>query len=303
MSSSAGSVKVIVFALLANLGISLAKFGGAFVSGSASLLAEAIHSLVDCTNQVLLLFGSRASQKAPTDQHPLGYGREAFFWSFIVAILLFSLGGVFAIYEGLHHLSHPEEIRSPMLSLGILVMGIFLEWISFSACMKEIRLNNPYGSLTQWFRKTTAAELLVIFTEDAAAMFGLVIAALCISLAWITGDPAWDARGSILVGSLLVVVAVLLGHEIKSLLIGEAPSNDLRPVLDELVARHIPGGSVLRMIALQVGNHEILLSYKIHPGSLNDSRSLINAINTLEAEVKKRVPEIRWQFVEPDYEA
>jgi cation diffusion facilitator family transporter len=303
MSSAGGSVKVIIIALFANLGIALAKLAGALISGSASLLAEAIHSFVDCTNQALLLVGNKAAGKAPSVAHPLGYGREAFFWSFIVAILLFSLGGVFSIYEGIHKLSAHEPISSPIVVIVILLIAVGLESYSFAACLAEVRQKNRFGSLWAWFKKTTEAELLVIFTEDMAALLGLVFALACVSVAWVTGNMMWDAAGSILVGVLLVAVAFLLSVEIKSLIIGEAPSIDLRPAVESIVAERITGGRVLTFLALQTGASEIMLSYKVTPGSMTDVNSLIAAINEVEVEVKKRFPEVKWQFVEPDHHA
>lgn len=300
MSSGDGSAKVVLVALVANLGIAVAKFVGAFFSGSAALLAEAIHSVVDCTNQVLLLVGNKKAKRPPSDLHPLGYGREAFFWSFIVAILLFSLGGLFAIYEGAHKLSHHESVSAPFLGLGILIVSLVIEWFSFKACLNEVKVQNTHGSLWNWFRKTTSSELLVIFTEDAAAMFGLVLATVSLLLSWLTGNSVWDALGSIFVGTLLVIVAGLLAIEIKSLIIGEAPATDFKTFIEGRVAALIPGGKVLRLIALQIGGHEVMLSCKLTTGSVRDVDTLIADINRIERETKERFPEIKWQFFEPD---
>ena len=298
--SAGGSAKVIFLALVANLGIAVAKFAGAFFTKSAAMLAEAIHSLVDATNQVLLLVGNKKAQQAPTAQHPLGYGREAFFWSFIVAILLFSLGGLFAIYEGVHKFSDHEQLTSPLIALVILLFSIGLEWVSFRACVKEVKAQNPYRSLWTWFRKTSSSELLVVFTEDAAAMVGLILATVSLLLSWLTGNPMWDALGSILIGSLLVVVAVLLAIEIKSLIIGEAPATDFRSFVAARVSALIPGGKVFNLIALQIGVQEVMLSYKISAGDLTNVNQLITAINQIEHEVKIKFPEVKWQFAEPD---
>lgn len=306
MSAGGESTKVVVLALLANLGIAIAKLIGAMVSGSASMLAEAVHSLVDTANQVLLLIGGKKARKAPTDAHPLGYGREAFFWSFLVAILLFSMGGLFAIYEGVHKFSAPEtreSVGSPFLALSILAISLVLEGLSFRACIREVRRQNRYGDLWTWFRRTTSSDLLVIFTEDAAAMIGLLIATTSLLVSWLTGDSAWDAVGSILVGLLLVLVAAFLAVEIKSLIIGEASSTDFRPFLESEVAHRFPEGRLLRLLALQIGPHEVLLSYKIDPGRTMDVPGLIIAINSLEKATRKAFPEVRWQFVEPDSHA
>ncbi len=300
-SSHDGSVKVILIALLANLGIAVAKFAGAFLSKSASMLAEAIHSLVDSSNQFLLLIGAKASNKAPTESHPLGYGREAFFWSFIVAILLFSLGGLFAIYEGVHKFNEPGEIGSPLIGLAILVFAIALEGYSFYSCFKEVQNQNVYGSLWMWLRRTTSADLLVIFTEDAAALLGLVVAAVALTTAWITGDPRWDALGSVVVGVVLVLVAIFLAIEIKSLIIGEAPAIDLKTEFSKLVLSRFPSGKLLKFIAVQVGSNEIMVAAKLHPGDLTSLSEGILKINEIENLMKEKHSSIKWQFIELDY--
>jgi cation diffusion facilitator family transporter len=304
MSSHEGSAKVIITALLANLGIAVAKFVGAMISGSATLLAEAIHSFVDSINQVLLLVGSKKSMKAPSEEHPLGYGREAFFWSFIVAILLFSMGGLFAIYEGIHKLgehSKQVEVNSPLIGMGILIVSIFLEGYSFWACLKEVKKQNPFGSLWKWFKKTKSSELLVIFTEDAAALTGLVVAVVCLGMAWATGNSYWDSVGSILVGILLVAVAILLSIEVKSFIIGEASADDIRDFVIAEVPKKFPGGKVLNLIAVQTGSDEVMLIYKIHPGDeLKDLDQAIILVNELEKLTKSQFSSIRWQFVELD---
>ncbi|MEY4615813.1 MAG: hypothetical protein RJB66_773 [Pseudomonadota bacterium] len=296
-----GSIKVIIIALLANLGIAIAKFIGAFISKSASLLAEAIHSLVDCSNQALLLVGARSSRKAPTETHPLGYGREAFFWSFVVAILLFSLGGLFAIYEGIHKMQDPGIVSSPLLGLSILGFGMLVEGYSFYSCFKEVKIQNSYGSLWTWFRKTTSADLLVIFTEDAAALVGLVVAAIALTVAAVTGDARWDAGGSILVGAILVIVAIFLAMEIKSLIIGEAPAIDLKTDFVEIASSRFPTGKVLKFIAMQMGSNEIMVAAKIHPGDMQSLSEGILKINEVENLMKQKHRAIRWQFIELDY--
>jgi len=299
--ATGSSTKVIVIALFANLGIACGKFFGAFVSGSASMLAEAIHSVVDSSNQLLLLWGAKRSKRPATEKYPLGFGREAFFWSFIVAIMLFSLGGLFAIYEGVHKLNEHSGLSYPQVALGILLFSIAVEGYSFWACYQEVRRQNTFGSLWSWFHKTTSSELLVIFTEDLAALTGLVIATLALLLSWITGDSTWDGVGSIAVGALLVVTAVLLAIEVKSLLIGEAAVTDYRPLINAELESVLPGAKVLRIIALQTGASEVLLSYKIHPGDTSDVSTLIKGINVVEKKMRDRCPEIHWQFIEPDF--
>lgn len=300
MASTSGSRQVIVLALLANVGIAIAKFVGFLVSQSASMLAEAIHSLVDSTNQALLLYGAKSSARQPDEAHPLGYGREIFFWSFVVAILLFSLGGIFAIYEGVHKLGEAGPLESPWVAVAVLVVALGLEGGSFFACLKEVNLIRGDKTLWEWVRSTTAAELLMIFTEDLAALLGLVIALACLLLSWLTGNPMWDAIGSILVGIVLVTVAIVVAVEIRSLLIGEAPSSDLRPAIEGLTKREFVDGKVLRFIALQTGSTELMVAMKVDPGTMESADELIAAINRLEKKIKSDFPSIRWLFVEPD---
>lgn len=300
--SSGGSTQVIVIAFFANLGIALAKFIGAFISGSASLLAEAIHSLVDCSNQILLIVGSKKSQKPPDKKHPLGYGREAFFWSFVVAILLFSLGGLFAIYEGSHKLQNHEELHLPAMGMGILLFGLILESYSFWSCIKEIKSHSDFKSFSHWFKNTKNSELLVIFTEDAAALSGLLIAAVFLGLAWVTGNSSWDAVGSIAVGLILVIVAILLAVEIKSFIIGESSSDHLRDFVIQTVPEFFPSGRVLNIITLQLGSNETMLSCKIFPGTIKDIHQAIEQTNKFEKLTKSKFPDLRWQFLELDNE-
>lgn len=302
MSAHGGSAKVIVIALLSNIGVAIAKLVGAFFSGSASLLAEGIHTLVDCANQVLLLVGAKKAQSPPSKTHPLGYGREAFFWSFIVAILLFSLGGLFAIYEGIEHFSHPEPVTSPLLGLAVLLVCGLLEGYSCWACLLEVNKQNTYGGLWAWFRHNTSSDLLVVFTEQAAAMVGLILAAASLTLCWITGNGQWDAIGSVLVGIVLVIVSILLAVEIKSLLIGEAPAKDFRSFIEKTLAEKVPGAVVFNLIALQTGPDDVMISCKISAGSVTDVSTLIAGINGTEREVKRKFPEVKWIFVEPDKE-
>lgn len=295
-----GSVKVILFALGANLAIGIAKFIGWGFSGSASLLAEGVHSIADCSNQALLLFGGKAAKKAPSATHPLGYGRESFFWSFVVSLVLFSMGGLFSIYEGIHKLSSTEHLGSIWIGFLVLAFAIVFEGIALNACLKEIKAQNPYGSLRVWFKKSTSTELLTIFTEDTAALMGLVFAAICLGIAYITGNPIWDAIGSIGIGVLLVLTAFFLARETKSLLIGESPAESLEPEIDQIVRQVIPGSRIIRYIAQQTGSVEVMVCYKILRGEITDAEKLVTAINEIETQVRAKFPQVRWQFVEPD---
>lgn len=301
MSAPNGSSKVIVFALLANLGIAITKLIGALFTKSASMMAEAIHSFADCANQVFLLIGVKASQKPPDEKHPLGYGRESFFWSFLVAILLFSLGGIFAIYEGLQKISETDqELKMPLVGIAILVVSILLEASSFYACLNEIKKINKQKNLWQWFKKSTASDLVVIFMEDLAALLGLIIALVFLIIAILTNNPIWDATGSVAIGCLLVVVSFLLAYEVKSLLVGEAPSEHYKHSIEKHFFAQDPEMKILKFIALVTGNNEILVSLKVLPGSQVTSAALINTINSVELVIKTQFPEIKWLFVEPD---
>ncbi|MGE4132188.1 MAG: cation diffusion facilitator family transporter [Bdellovibrionales bacterium] len=300
MAGGEHSTRVILVAFAANLGIAAAKFVGAVMTGSAALLAEGIHSLVDCSNQLLLLLGARRSARPPDEQHPLGYGREAFFWSFIVAILLFSLGGLFAIYEGVHKLGQTEEVQAPLIGLLILLVSVGLEGYSFRVCLNEVRQQPRFAGYLKWFKSTKNSELLVIFAEDLAALAGLTIALLALLLAWLTGNPMWDSIGSILVGLLLVIVAIFLAVEIKSFLVGEAADEDLKRAVEAEVREAFPTGRLLRYIAIQVGSHSVLLSCKVHPGELTDLKSAIHRVNQMERKIKELHSSVTWQFIELD---
>ncbi len=296
-----GSRKVIIISLCANFGIALSKLGGALYTGSAALLAEAVHSFSDCGNQALLLHGQRAAGKPPTPQYPLGRSKELFFWSFVVALLLFTMGGMFSLYEGIHKLWHPQALESPMVGVVILLVAVGLEGYSFYACLREVRHQNHDGSLWRWVRRTNSADLLVIFLEDLAALLGLLMALSALGLAWITGSPLWDAAGSCVIGVLLIGVAVVLAREVKSMLIGEMPSHDYQADMEELLAEVMPGARLLRLIALQQGVNAVLLAYKIAPGQgFPSTQQAIDAINCFEREVRVRHPEIQWQFAELD---
>lgn len=299
--ASPASLKVIFFALAANAGIAFAKTAGALFSGSAALLAEAIHSFVDCANQLLLLFGHRRAALQPNRRHPIGYGREVFFWSFIVAVLLFSLGGLSAIYEGVHKLEDHELPKHLWLGVSILVISLVLEGISFRTCLRQVRKENRFGSLYAWLKRTTSSDLLVVFLEDLAALVGLSSALCFLLLTWYTGNPLWDALGSITIGSILVLVAVILAVEIKSLLIGEAPAMDYEAGVAGIVSVHVPGARLLKLIALQTGPGQVTISMKITPGSVTEVKALIDGINAAEREIKQEFPEVTWLFVEPDY--
>jgi cation diffusion facilitator family transporter len=299
-SGHANPTKAILLALGANFVIFVAKLFAAIVTGSGAMLAEAVHSLADCGNQGLLLLGIRQAKRPPSDEYPLGWGRALYFWSFLVAILLFSVGGMFSIYEGIHKLTHPEPLRWAWLALGVLVFAILAEGISMHGCMHEVNKSRGTQSLWTWFRETRSSELLVIFGEDLAALLGLCIAALAVGATMLTGNLLFDAIGTIAIGTLLIVVAVLVAIEVKALLIGQGVEPRRRDELLRFLQARAEIAEVLNLITVQMGpDVMVAVKARMQPGASN--HALIAAINTVEAAMKAEFNEVRWSFFEPDF--
>lgn len=299
MSGHANSLKAILLALGANFAIFVSKLAAAIITGSGAMLAEAIHSLADCGNQGLLLLGMRQAKKPPSDEYPMGWGRALYFWSFVVALLLFAVGGLFSIYEGVHKLSEPEPLRWPWLALGVLLFGIVMESISMRGCLHEVNLARGEQSLWRWFRETRSSELLVIFGEDLAALLGLCLAALAIGATMLTGNLLFDALGTIAIGVLLVVVAIALAIEVKALLIGQGVEPRRRAELLAFLHDRPEVAEVLNLITLQMGP-DVMVAVKARMAPTPDNLGLIEAINTVEREMKTRFADVRWSFFEPD---
>lgn len=299
--SAGGSKKVIIISLLANLGIALSKLVAAIFTGSAALMAESVHSFSDCGNQALLLYGGYVARKSPTKEYPLGRGKELFFWSFVVALLLFSMGGIFSLYEGFHKIHNPGELSYPLVGIIVLLVAVGLESVSFFACYKEVKSINQQKNLWQWIKHTTAADLLVIFLEDLAALLGLVFALIALSASWITGDTFYDGLGSCVIGVILICVAVVLAKEVKHMLVGQNPSVDYKSGVQDILSAIMPDAQIIRFVALQQGVNEILLAYKVKPADMTETvKTVIEKVNKLEAAVKQKFPEIKWQFAELD---
>ncbi len=222
MSGQADSLKSILFALVANSAIAVAKGFAALVTGSGAMLAEAIHSVADAGNQLLLILGLKQTHKAPTDDHPLGFGKSIYFWSFLVAVILFSVGGMFSVYEGTHKLMHPEPLTYPWVAIAVLVFAIVAESVSLWGCMREVNKERHGRSIVQWFKNSRSSALIVVFGEDIAALLGLVFALVAVVATMLTGNPLWDALGTIAIGVLLIVIAVFIAVEVKDLLIGQS---------------------------------------------------------------------------------
>ena len=299
MSGHANSLKAILLALGANFAIFVTKLFAAVITGSGAMMAEAVHSLADCGNQCLLLLGMRQARRPASDEYPLGWGRALYFWSFLVAILLFSVGGMFSVYEGIHKLTNPEPLKWPWLALGVLVFGIVAESFSMHGCMQEVNKARGTQSLWTWFHETRSSELLVIFGEDLAALIGLCLATLAIGMTMLTGNPIFDAIGTIAIGVLLIVVAVLVANEVKALLIGQGVEPRRRAELLAFLNSRPEVAEVLNLITLQMGP-DVMVAVKARMQPAASDRALIDAINAVEAAMKAAFDDVRWSFFEPD---
>ena len=299
MAGGGDSKRAIFFALGANFALSVAKGVAAFVTGSSAMLAETVHSLADCGNQGLLLLGMKQSQRPPTPEYPLGYGKAIYFWSFLVAVMLFTVGGMFSLYEGIHKLQSPEPLTQWWWAAGVLVFGIIVEGISMRACLQEVNKARAGRSMWQWFRESRQAELVVIFGEDAAALLGLVFALVAILTAVATGNPVWDAIGTIGIGVLLIVVAVFVAIEVKALLIGQSMDPERQRQVLEFVEARPEVVRVMNLLTLQLGN-EALVSVQAVMQEGHDAQRLAEQIDAVERAMKAEFPEIRFSFFEPD---
>jgi cation diffusion facilitator family transporter len=297
--SHESSAKAILYAFVANLGIALAKLGASIYTNSGSMLAEAIHSFADCGNQVLLFLGLKQSQRPPSPKHPLGQGKITYFWSFVVALLLFSMGGLFSIYEGWHKLSAHEELNKAWVALLVLGVSILLELGSLMGCLREIRKLRKGRSLRQWLRQTRNAELVVVLGEDVAALLGLVIAFAFVALAAVTGNVVFDAVGSIAIGVILVCISVFIAIRIKGLIVGRSAEEDLQAGIHAEIEASQGIDDLLNAITLQLGP-QVMLAIKVRMVRGISLETAIDNINTLERNLKAKFPEVAWCFVEPD---
>jgi cation diffusion facilitator family transporter len=299
MSHQDASKKSILFALLANLGIAITKTVAAVITGSGSMLAESIHSYADCGNQGLLFLGLKAMKKEPDAGHPLGYGKEIFFWSFVVALILFSMGGLFSIYEGIHKITAHEGLKRPMIAIVVLSVSMVMEAFSLYGCMTQINKIRHNISLWKWVKSTTKSELIVVLGEDIAALLGLTFALIAVVLATVTGNPVFDALGSIGIGVLLILVSIFLAIKVKSLLIGQSSDIETSAGIKKFLEARPEIDSVLNLITLQLGP-QIMVAVKAKMSPAGSADQLIDNINICESELKKAFPEILWVFFEPD---
>jgi cation diffusion facilitator family transporter len=299
VSAQADSLKSIFFALGANLAIALAKTTGAVFTGSASMLAEAIHSFADCGNQALLVWGLKEARRAATIDHPMGYGRAIYFWSFIVALMLFSMGGLFSIYEGTHKLHATEPVKNAWVAVAILSFSVVAESVSLWGALREINKERGALGLWRWFRGSRQSELIVIFGEDLAALGGLVLALGFVGLTMLSGNPMWDAIGSICIGVLLVLVAVLVGVEVKALLVGQSAEPQVLARLHAHLQAQPQVDKLYSVITQQLGS-EIMVAVKARMQPLGSDVALVEAINVVERGLREAFPQVRWVFFEPD---
>ncbi len=297
------STSHILQSLAVNVAIAVFKGGAAFYTGSGALLAETIHSSADCGNQLLLLLGVKQAGKAPDETHPLGYGRSLYFWSFMVALLLFTGGGVFSIYEGIHKLMHPEPVENVWVGVAILLFSLLLEgWSTFSN-IRELNKRRGAVPFFKYLRETKDSDLVVVFGENGAATLGLFFALASLGAAYVTHDGRYDAAGSLVIGLVLIGVALFLATEVKSLLVGESADPSIARQTRDIVEKSPELNAILNLITVQQGPGEVLVAIKVKIESHLTADQVCEAINKFERELRARCPEVRWCFVEPDLEA
>jgi cation diffusion facilitator family transporter len=298
--STSGGTRAIIAALLANLFIAVSKFVAFLFSGSSAMLAESVHSLADTGNQGLLLLGGRKSRRSADSSHPFGYGRERFVYAFIVSIILFSVGGVFSLYEGISKVQHPHELEVPWLPIVILVLAIIAESFSFRTAIKESNHVRGSQSWIAFIRHAKAPELPVVLLEDFAALIGLALALGGVGLTILTGEPIFDAVGTIAIGVLLILVAIVLGIETKSLLVGEGASAADSSRIRDAINAHPEVEALIHMKTLYLGPDELLVGAKVAFAKTKKLSDVANAIDAVEAAIRKEVPIARVIYIEPD---
>ncbi|MDP4203809.1 MAG: cation diffusion facilitator family transporter [Bacteroidota bacterium] len=301
MSHQNASVKSIIFALSANFGIAVTKTVAAVITGSGSMLAESIHSFADCGNQLLLFLGLKTSKKQPNDEHPLGYGMSIYFWSFIVALMLFSMGGLFSIYEGIHKLHTNEPVSNPLVAIIVLSLSMLLEGASLLGCLKQIKPIRGEQSVWDWVKNTRQSELVVVLGEDVAALLGLAFALVFIVLSAVTGNPVYDSIGSIGIGTLLVIVSLFIATKVKGLLIGQSSDVTVRQNMKAFLEARPEVDLVFNFITIQLGDR-IMVAVKAKMVEVATPGQMIQNINTCEKALRETFPNIQWIFFEPDVE-
>ncbi|MCH8867884.1 MAG: cation diffusion facilitator family transporter [Proteobacteria bacterium] len=300
-TSHNSTARAILYAFLANFAIAIAKSWAAWLTGSGTMLAESIHSYADTGNQVLLYLGLTQSQRPPDAEHPLGYGKLSYFWSFIVALLLFSMGGLFSIYEGMHKLNHPEGLSQIWIAILVLIFALVLEGFSLLGALREIRHVRGERPFREWFKHTRNSELVVVLGEDIGALIGLILALGFLALAAVTGDPIYDAIGSICIGVVLLFISIFIASRVRSLLLGRSADPEIQEAINAIILDQEDIEFVFNTITIQFGPDTMLAAkIKMRPGI--DIETAVNSINALERELKERIPNLKWSFIEPDVE-
>lgn len=299
VAGQADSLKSIYFALGANSAIAVAKGIAAAITGSSAMLAECVHSIADAGNQLLLVLGMRQTKRPPTPEHPLGFGKSIYFWSFLVAVILFTVGGMFSLYEGIHKLQNPAPVTNPMIAIGVLLFAVVAESIALWGCVREINKERRGRGMLQWFRESRSSALIVIFGEDTAALLGLVLAIAAITATVFTGNPVWDALGTISIGVLLIVIAVFVAIEVKRLLIGQS----IDPLAVKEIKAFLRGreeiAELYNLLTMQFGP-DIMVAIKARMHPTGSEKAAIDAINRVESDLSAAFPAITWLFFEPD---
>lgn len=290
----------IIQSLIVNLLIACSKGVAAFMTGSGAMLAETIHSFSDCANQALLLVGVRQARRPADEIHPLGYGRSAYFWSFMVAMLLFSIGGMFSIYEGVHKYKNPEPVNNILWGVGILAFSLALEGYATYSNIVELKKRKKDTGFFAYLRLTKDSDLIVIFGENSAAVLGLIVALCTLIIAYYTGDGRYDAIGSIIIGVILIAVAIFLAREVKSLLIGESADLAIYGKVKELTKNHPNIKELINCRTIQQGPNEVLVCAKILIDETLNAVQISRLINEFEADLRGFYPEVKWLYIEPD---
>lgn len=298
--SASGGTKAIIAALSANLAIAVAKFVAAFFTGSSSMLAEGIHSVADSGNQVLLLVGGKRAARASTKEHPFGYGRERYFYAFVVAVVLFTIGAAFSIYEGVHKLSDPHPVDAPLWAFGVLIFAIIAEAFSFRTAIKESNAVRGKQSWVAFIRRSKSPELPVIVLEDLGALLGLVFALFGVTMAVVTGDGRWDGVGTLMIGVLLAVIAIVLAVEMKSLLVGEGAAPEMETRIRAALEGAPEVTRVIHMRTLHLGPEELLVAAKIAVEHNDTAGEVAHGIDEAERRIRDAVPIARVIYLEPD---
>ena len=292
----------IVQSLLVNVIIVVAKGFAAFMTGSGAMLAETIHSSADCANQILLLLGMKQSSRPADKEHPFGYGMSVYFWSFMVAMLLFSIGGMFSIYEGFHKYNNPEPIHEIAWGIGILLFAIGLEGYATYSNIMELNKRKGNNGFFSYLRTTKDSDLIVIFGENSAAVIGLFLALTALLVSYYTGDSRYDAVGSLAIGIVLILVAIFLAVEVKSLLIGESADSIILETIEAIIEKELQITQLLNCRTIQQGPGEVLVCIKIKCSPDLNTQSISRLINHFENELRTLRPEVKWLYVEPDFE-